>query len=133
MLEEDPDMPVRKPDALRLTTIRSDNQFNTTIYAMDDRFRGVKDGRMVILMNAQDMSARRLCEGDSVTLETIASDGVARSVQGMRLKAYDIPQGCIAGYYPECNPLIPLWHHAKESMVPAAKSIPVRMVREQEV
>ncbi len=85
---------------------------------------------MVILMNARDMPMRKLHEGDYVTLETIASDSIARNVRGLRLKVYDIPEGCIAGYYPECNPPIPLWHHAKESMVPAAKSIPVRMVPE---
>jgi molybdopterin-dependent oxidoreductase alpha subunit len=127
MLEEDPDMPQNDANALRLTTLRSDSQFNTTIYALDDRFRGVKDSRMVILMNEKDMRARKLKAGDSVTAETIAQDGVERRVSGLKLIAYDIPDGCIAGYYPECNPLLPLWHHAKESKVPAAKSIPVRL------
>jgi anaerobic selenocysteine-containing dehydrogenase len=127
MLEEDPDMPQSDANALRLTTLRSDSQFNTTIYALDDRFRGVKDSRMVILMNEKDMRARKLKAGDSVTAETIAQDGVERRVSGLKLIAYDIPDGCIAGYYPECNPLLPLWHHAKESKVPAAKSIPVRL------
>jgi hypothetical protein len=47
----------------------------------------------------------------------------------MKITAFDIPEGCLAGYYPECNPLVPLWHHAKESFVPAGKSIPVRLVR----
>ncbi|KND61118.1 putative formate dehydrogenase oxidoreductase protein [Candidatus Burkholderia verschuerenii] len=130
MLEEDPDMPVREPHALRLTTLRSDNQFNTTIYGHDDRFRGIKDSRMVILMNERDMLARELRAGDRVMLETIADDGVERRVRGLTLVAYDIPEGCIGGYYPECNPLIPLWHHAKESKVPGAKSIPVRMLRD---
>jgi molybdopterin-dependent oxidoreductase alpha subunit len=131
MLEEDPDMPEQESGALRLTTLRSDNQFNTTIYAHDDRFRGIKDSRMVILMNEKDMAARRLHAGDSVTLETIASDGVQRRVEGLKLVVYDIPDGCIGGYYPECNPLLPLWHHAKESKVPGAKSIPVRIISEE--
>ena len=54
-------------------------------------------------------------------------DEVPRSVEGLRVTSYDIPPGCAAGYYPECNPLIPLWHHAEESFVPAAKAIPVRL------
>jgi molybdopterin-dependent oxidoreductase alpha subunit len=127
-LGEDPDMPEQEPEALRLMTLRSDSQFNTTIYGLDDRFRGVKGGRMVVLMNAEDISACGLTEGDKVGLQTIAHDGVDRRVAGFSVKAYDIPKGCIAGYYPECNPLLPLWHCAKESKVPGAKSIPVRIV-----
>lgn len=52
-----------------------------------------------------------------------------REVPGLRVTAYDVPQACVAGYYPECNPLIPLWHHAKGSAVPAAKSIPIQVKR----
>ncbi|WP_322102664.1 FdhF/YdeP family oxidoreductase [Paraburkholderia sp. J41] len=127
-LSEDPDMPEREADALRLMTLRSDSQFNTTIYSLDDRFRGVKGSRMVLMMNADDMCARDIDEGDQVTLRTIADDGVLREVSGLAAKPYDIPRGCAAGYYPELNPLLPLWHYAKESKVPAAKSIPVRVV-----
>jgi molybdopterin-dependent oxidoreductase alpha subunit len=127
-LGEDPDMPERGTDALRLMTLRSDSQFNTTIYSLDDRFRGVKGNRMVVLMNKDDIAANGLSEGDMIGLETIANDGVDRRVSGLTVMAYDIPRGCIAGYYPECNPLLPLWHCAEESKVPAAKSIPVRIV-----
>lgn len=127
-LGEDPDMPEREPGALRLTTLRSDSQFNTTIYSLDDRFRGIKGGRMVVLMNESDMRSHGLSEGDRVTLQTIANDGVDRTVAGLTVVPFEIPEGCIAGYYPECNPLLPLWHHAKESKVPGAKSIPVRIV-----
>ena len=127
-LGEDPDMPEREPDALRLMTLRSDSQFNTTIYSLEDRFRGVKGSRMVVLMNKDDMSASGLSEGDKISLQTIADDGFDRRVNGLSVKAYDIPRGCIAGYYPECNPLLPLWHYAEESKVPGAKSIPVRIV-----
>ena len=66
-------------------------------------------------------------EGDVVRLETAVDDGIHREVSGLRVVPYDIPEGCIGGYYPECNPLIPLWHHAEKSKVPAAKSIPVRI------
>lgn len=127
-LDEDPDMPERFPEALRLMTLRSDSQFNTTIYSLDDRFRGVKGSRMVILMNRADIEKRSLHEGDKVTLQTIADDGIDRRLQGLEIRAYEIPEGCIAGYYPECNVLLPLWHYAKESKVPGAKSIPVRIV-----
>jgi molybdopterin-dependent oxidoreductase alpha subunit len=126
-LDEDPDMTAREPEALRLMTLRSDSQFNTTIYNLDDRFRGIKGTRMVILMNRADMASRSLEEGEQVTLQTIADDGVERRVEGLRVVPYDIPLGCVAGYFPECNPLLPLWHHAKESKVPGAKSIPVRI------
>ena len=132
-LDEDPDMPAREPDALRLMTLRSDSQFNTTIYQLDDRFRGVKGSRMVLLVNADDMRQQGVAEGDVVALETIADDGVQRRVDGFAIKEYDVPRGCIGGYYPECNPLLPLWHCAEESKVPAAKSIPVRMTRTAEM
>ncbi|MGF6934561.1 anaerobic selenocysteine-containing dehydrogenase [Paraburkholderia sp. UCT70] len=125
---EDPDMPAREPDSLRLMTLRSDSQFNTTIYGLDDRFRGIKGSRMVILMNRADMEKRGLAHGDRICLETIADDGVERHVDGLTVVPFDVPQGCIGGYYPECNPLLPLWHYAKESKVPGAKSIPVRVL-----
>lgn len=127
-LGEDPDMPEKVPEALRLMTLRSDSQFNTTIYNIEDRFRGVKNTRMVILMNQADIDKRHLREGQKVTLQTIADDGIDRRLEGLEIKAYEIPEGCIGGYYPECNVLLPLWHYAKESKVPGAKSIPVRIV-----
>ncbi|MEI6001701.1 FdhF/YdeP family oxidoreductase [Paraburkholderia bengalensis] len=127
-LAEDPDMPEKVPDALRLMTLRSDSQFNTTIYNIEDRFRGVKGTRMVILMNKADIEKRHLQEGQKVTLQTIADDGIERRLEGLKIKVYEIPEGCIGGYYPECNVLLPLWHYAKESKVPGAKSIPVRIV-----
>lgn len=128
-LEEDPDMPA--DDTLRLFTVRSDGQFNTTIYSLDDRFRGVKGSRMVLLMHADDMRRHGFAEGAIVTASTPAEDGVLRQVDGLRVLPYDVPLGCIAGYFPECNPLVPLWHHAKESKVPAAKAIDVLLRRSE--
>jgi molybdopterin-dependent oxidoreductase alpha subunit len=125
---EDPDMPERDPRSLRLMTLRSDSQFNTTIYKLDDRFRGISGTRMVIFISKADMKRHGLEKGDHITLQTIAEDGFERRVAGLRIEPYDIPAGCIAGYYPECNPLLPLWHYAKESKVPGAKSIPVHIV-----
>jgi anaerobic selenocysteine-containing dehydrogenase len=113
-------------DIYRLMTIRSDGQFNTTIYTKDDRFRGVYSGRLVVLMNAKDIERLGIKE-DKITLSTVANDGVERKLSGLQVAPYDIPIGCIAGYYPECNGLIPLWHYAEKSKVPAAKSIPVRI------
>ncbi|VXB32919.1 Protein YdeP [Burkholderia sp. 8Y] len=127
-LGEDPDMPEKTPDALRLMTLRSDSQFNTTIYNLDDRFRGVKGSRMVILMSEADIKKHQLKEGQEITLQTVADDGIDRRLSGLTIKAYEIPEGCIGGYYPECNVLLPLWHYAEESKVPGAKSIPVRIV-----
>jgi len=117
------------PSTLRLFTVRSDGQFNTTIYSHDDRFRGVYGSRMVLFMARADMAKYALAQGDVVDLRCAADDGVERRVDGLTVVPYDVPQGCIAGYFPELNPLIPLWHHAKESKVPAAKAIDVILER----
>ncbi|MCD2518724.1 FdhF/YdeP family oxidoreductase [Massilia sp. G4R7] len=117
------------PATLRLFTVRSDGQFNTTIYNYDDHFRGVQGSRMVLFMARADMARYALREGELVSLRTPADDGVERRVDGLAVVPYDVPEGCLAGYYPELNALIPLWHHAKESKVPAAKAIDVVLER----
>jgi molybdopterin-dependent oxidoreductase alpha subunit len=117
-------------DVLQLFTLRSNDQFNTTIYSYNDRYRGVYGTRKVLLMNRKDMARLNLPDGETVTVITESGDQVAREVRGLRATAYDVPEGCCAGYYPECNPLIPWWHHAEGSKTPAAKSIPVRVHRE---
>jgi len=124
-LEEDLDMPAVGHDVLRLMTLRSNDQFNTTVYGYDDRFRGINNTRKVVLMNRSDIDRRGLKVGQAVTLRTVADDGVDRHLSGMIVVAYDIPTGCIGGYYPECNVLMPIWHYAAGSKTPAAKSIPV--------
>ena len=111
----------------RLITLRSNDQFNTTIYGYDDRFRGIKGTRQVAMMNAGDMAAQGLADGDTIALASDAEDQVERVVGGLRVVSYDIPAGCIGGYYPELNYLIPVEHHALESHVPAGKSVPVRI------
>jgi molybdopterin-dependent oxidoreductase alpha subunit len=126
-LDEDPDMSTKETDVLRLMTVRSDDQFNTTVYTENDRFRGVVGTRRVLFMNRQDIARLGLQADDLVTVRTVASDSTERHVSDLRVTPFDIPAGCVAGYYPECNPLIPLWHHAKGSKVPAAKSVPVRL------
>jgi formate dehydrogenase major subunit len=127
-LFEDPDVHGIDENTLRLFTLRSDSQFNTTIYNLDDRFRGVRGSRMVLLMNEKDIDRLGLSADQEITLETVADDGVERRVGGLKIKSFDLPAGCVGGYYPECNPLLPLWHYAKQSKVPAAKSIPVRIL-----
>jgi molybdopterin-dependent oxidoreductase alpha subunit len=129
-LEEDPDLPVCGPDVLRLMTTRGDSQFNTTVYALDDRFRSVFGTRQVLLMNAEDMRRLGLKEASFVTAVTDSRDGVHRSVPHLRVQPFDIPAGCVLGYFPELNPLIPLSHYAKESKVPAGKSVPIRLMPE---
>jgi anaerobic selenocysteine-containing dehydrogenase len=121
---------VDREDVFRLITLRSNDQFNTTVYGYDDRFRGVSGTRDVVFIGRNDMVRLGLAEGQSVTLRTEADDGLERRVSGLRVVPYDLPDGCIAAYYPECNRLIPLWHHAERSKVPAAKSVPVRVVAE---
>ena len=121
----DEDFAVSEPDALRLTTLRSHDQYNTTIYGLDDRYRGVFGGRMVVFMNEADMRVRELAPGTKVEIESLAGDGKRRVVRGFSVKAHNIPAGSIGAYYPETNPLLPLAHHDPESGTPAAKSIPV--------
>ncbi|SAL55295.1 oxidoreductase alpha (molybdopterin) subunit [Caballeronia terrestris] len=124
---EDLDMRFDGERTLRLMTTRGDSQFNTTVYSLDDRFRGIFNTRQVLLMNRDDMTRLGLAEDEAVTVSTVANDDVERKLDGLRVHAFDIPAGCVMGYYPECNPLIPLAHHAKRSKVPAAKAVPVRL------
>jgi molybdopterin-dependent oxidoreductase alpha subunit len=123
---EDPDTP-RAHDVLRMITLRSNDQFNTTIYGYDDRLRGIHGIRSVILMHRNDIARLGLADGQSVAVTTASDDGISRELKGLQVVTYDIPEGCVATYYPEANVLIPLWHHAERSKVPAAKSVPVRI------
>ena len=120
--------PVRDPGMLRLATVRSHDQFNTSIYSYNDRYRGVYNDRMVLFMNKDDRVARGLEAGSRVALETISDDGVRRRVDALTILDYPMPRGAIAGYYPELNPLLPLDYYDRISGTPAAKSIPVRVV-----
>jgi molybdopterin-dependent oxidoreductase alpha subunit len=120
---------IADPAMLRLATLRSHDQYNTTIYSLDDRYRGVFGGRMVVFMNEGDMRARRIAEGDLVEIESLA-DSKRRVGGGFWAKAHSIAAGSIGAYYPETNPLLPLAYHDLKSGTPAAKSIPV-LVRHQ--
>ena len=107
--------------AYTLMTIRSHDQFNTTIYGLDDRYRGISNGRMVLFMNEQDIEDEGLNKSDIVTLFN-HYDGQKRSVDGFEVVPFNIPKGCLAAYFPEANPLVPLRLHARRSHTPASKS-----------
>ncbi|MGH7016331.1 MAG: FdhF/YdeP family oxidoreductase, partial [Caulobacteraceae bacterium] len=114
---------------LQLVTLRSNGQFNTTVYSYDDRFRGVKGSREIVFMNPADIEALGLAAEDEVDLATAIDDGVERVVRRFRVTPYAIPKGCVGAYYPEVNPLVPLSHHETRAKTPAYKAIPVRIAR----
>jgi molybdopterin-dependent oxidoreductase alpha subunit len=116
------------PGATLLQTIRSHDQFNTTIYGLNDRYRGIKAGRRVVLVNPDDLAGLGVADGDTVDLVSEAADGVARRAERFRVVAYPTSRGCAAAYYPETNPLVPLDSVALESGTPASKSVIVRLV-----
>ncbi len=122
------DQPVDDPAMLRLLTVRSQDQFNTTIYSMNDRYRGVWGNRMVLFMNAEDRAERGLQPEQVIGLQTISDDGHFRQVSGLTVLDYPLPRGAVAGYYPELNPLIPVEYVDTLSGTPAAKSVPVRVI-----
>jgi molybdopterin-dependent oxidoreductase alpha subunit len=124
-LEED--LAQATPDILRLTTIRSHDQYNTTIYGMDDRYRGVFGRRDVVFMNKTDLAARGLAHGDTITVETAFETGAPARLEGFMAIAYDIAPGSAAAYYPEANGLVPLSHQDPKSGTPSYKSVPVRI------
>ena len=111
----------------RLITMRSNDQFNTTVYGYSDRLRGIEGTRTVLLINADDMKQAGLEAGQIVALQSDAADGISREVVGLTVTPFNLPRGCLGGYYPEMNPLIALSHHDAESKTPAAKSVPVRI------
>jgi len=119
------------PGRYRLITMRSNDQFNTTIYGYSDRLRGLEGSRDIVLMSPEDIEERGLHDGQSVTLVTDvdadADDGQDRRLGGLTLTAYKLPRGTIASYYPECNVLVPIGHHDQLSKTPASKSVPVRV------
>lgn len=114
-----------------LQTLRSHDQYNTTIYSLDDRYRGVYGQRDVLFMHPADIAALGLSDGDRVDIETQATDGVVRRVEDFRLVAYDIPRGNLAAYYPETNPLVPLTRFGDGTGTPTSKSIPVSVTAAQ--
>ncbi len=116
-----------------LMTLRSHDQYNTTIYAHDDRYRGVFGERRVAFMHADDIAMLGLEAGQRVDFESLWHDGIRRVATSFLLVAYDIPRGSIASYYPETNGLVPLDSFADKARTPTSKSIPVLVTASQEV
>jgi molybdopterin-dependent oxidoreductase alpha subunit len=117
------------PDGhLVLQTLRSHDQYNTTIYGMDDRYRGVHGGRRVVFVHAEDLAAAGVADGEVIDLVSVHR-GVERVGERFRAIAYPTARGCCAAYFPEANVLVPLDSVADESNTPTSKSVIVRLVR----
>ncbi|MEO6413406.1 MAG: FdhF/YdeP family oxidoreductase [Pedococcus sp.] len=111
-----------------LQTLRSHDQYNTTIYGLSDRYRGIEGGRKVVFVHPDDITAFGLKDGDLVDITTRwAGDDVVRRVRGFRVVSYDTPRGSAAAYYPETNPLVPLDSTAIGSNTPTSKSVVVSL------
>jgi molybdopterin-dependent oxidoreductase alpha subunit len=126
-LDEDPRVADR--EALTLTTIRSHDQYNTTIYGMNDRYRGIAGRRDVVFVNERDLASRGLNHGDLVDIAVLRDVGSSkenkRVMRNLTAVAYHIAQGSIAAYYPEANVLVTLDHYDTKSGTPSYKSTPV--------
>jgi anaerobic selenocysteine-containing dehydrogenase len=125
-LAEDPHVANR--ESLTLTTIRSHDQYNTTIYGMNDRYRGITGRRDVVFVNERDLASRGLKHGDLIDLSVVPDAGAKpgeRVMRNLTAVAYNIAQGSIAAYYPEANVLVALDHYDVKSGTPSYKSTPV--------
>ncbi|WCD80134.1 FdhF/YdeP family oxidoreductase [Pseudomonas sp. TUM22785] len=120
-----------KPDLI-LQTLRSHDQYNTTIYGLDDRYRGVRGQREVVFANEADIQRLGYQSGQKVDLVSLWDDGIERKVEGFTLLAFDIPAGQAAAYYPETNPLVPLDSFGVGSHTPTSKFIAIRIQAAQE-
>ncbi|WP_375464005.1 FdhF/YdeP family oxidoreductase [uncultured Methylobacterium sp.] len=113
----------RSDDTFVLQTFRSHDQYNTTIYGLDDRYRGVYGERRVIFCHPDDLAALRQRAGERVDVVGLHDDGTARVAEDFRLVPFDMPRGSLAGYYPELNVLVPLSTFGRESDTPTSKSV----------
>lgn len=112
---------------LLLQTLRSHDQFNTTVYGNDDRYRGIRGGRRVVMVNPDDLAELGLADADHVDLVSEFSDGVERRAPGFRVVSFDTARGCAAAYFPETNVLVPLDSTADVSNTPTSKSVVIRL------
>ena len=117
------------PGRLLLQTIRSHDQFNTTVYGHNDRYRGIKGGRKVVLVNPIDLVELGLTDGDRVDVVSDWDDGVDRRYEDVRVVSYPTARDCCAAYFPEANVLVPLGSVAEGSNTPTSKSVVVRLER----
>ncbi len=112
------------PGRFLLTTLRSHDQFNTSVYTPHDRYRGIRGERRVVFMNPQDMQRMGIVPEQRVDIESLETDR-PRLGRSFRAIPYDIPRGCAAAYFPESNFVIPIGHTDPESSTPGSKGIPV--------
>ena len=119
-----------QPDQFLLTTIRSHDQYNTTIYGLDDRYRGIRHGRRVIFLSSEDMRQRGWRSGELLDI-TSHSNGEQRTAPRFAAVPYNLPRGCAAAYFPEANVLVPISSVAAISNTPASKSIVISLARSQ--
>jgi anaerobic selenocysteine-containing dehydrogenase len=113
---------------LLLQTVRSHDQYNTTIYGLDDHYRGIHGGRRVVFVNPDDLAELGITDGSTVDLVAEWSDGVERRAPAFRVVAYPSARGCAATYFPEANVLVPLDSTATGSNTPTSKQIVIRLV-----
>jgi molybdopterin-dependent oxidoreductase alpha subunit len=119
---------VERPEGtLLLQTLRSHDQYNTTIYSLNDRYRGIKKGREVVFVNPLDLAELGLEDGQLVDVTTVWHDDVERVLRGYRIVSYPSARGCAAAYFPEANVLVPLDSAAKGSNTPVSKAVPVTL------
>ena len=119
---------VQRPEGtLLLQSMRSHDQWNTTIYGHNDRYRGIKGGRHVLFMNGGDITELGLADGQYVDIHGVHHDGVERVLRNFRVVSYPSPKGCVAAYYPEANVLVPMDHVAEGSNTPVSKTVLVRV------
>ncbi len=116
-------------DVLWLSTTRSHDQYNTTLYSHSDRYRGIHNARDVLFLNENEMARRGLKMGDRVDIITCSTDGVERAVRNFQVVAYNYPDGSAAAYYPETNALVPLYAHDPDCFTPSYKGVPVKVVK----
>jgi len=117
----------RQTGTLLLQTLRSHDQFNTTIYGHNDRYRGIKKGRHVVFVNPEDLAELGLTDGQLVDVRGEYRDGMDRVLRKFRIVSYPTSRGCAAAYYPEANVLVPLSHVAEGSNTPVSKAVLVRL------
>jgi molybdopterin-dependent oxidoreductase alpha subunit len=120
--------PIVVPEGrLLLQTVRSHDQFNTTIYGLDDRYRGIRQGRLVVFVNPDDLASLGFADGDHIDIVSEWTDGSERRASHFRIVAYPTPRGCCAAYFPEANVLVPLGSVALGSRTPTSKAVVVRL------
>ena len=128
LINQAPDLEL-KENHLILMTMRSHDQFNTTVYEKDDRYRGIKDQREIIFLNPKDIKKLNFKNGDLVNITSHYSDEVNREVKNFKIISYDIKEGCAGAYFPEATPLVSLNHHDSKSFTPSYKFIDITLTK----